>query len=244
MTKLNQILAVEKGEKTTLSKAIDQAYHNLQKSPLMVGIARTYRPKDEDGDQLPPESTKLQLNAEQVLVSAVQAFSKLFDVTFAKDATNTRAMADIKIGETVLVQNVPVTYLLFLEKQLTDIKTLISKVPTLDPTETWHYDENVSAYANEPSETTRTKKIPRNHVKAPATDKHPAQVEVYHEDVVVGFWKTVKFSGAVPLRRVQQLSGRVDVLLKAVKFAREEANNTEVVEVPVGETLLGYIFRD
>jgi hypothetical protein len=35
-------------------------------------------------------------------------------------------------------------------------------------------------------------------VKAEATEKHPAQVEVYHEDVVVGQWKTVKFSGALP----------------------------------------------
>lgn len=70
--------------------------------------------------------------------------------------------------------------------------------------------------------TVRTKKVPRNHVKAEATDKHPAQVDVYYEDVPVGYWTTVKFSGALPARRVNELLDRVEKLQQAVKFAREE----------------------
>jgi hypothetical protein len=91
-------------------------------------------------------------------------------------------------------------------------------------------------------QTARTKKIPRNHVKAEATEKHPAQVEVYHEDVVVGYWKTVKFSGALPAKRMNELLDRLERLQKAVKFAREEANNQTAEEQKIGRTVLGYIF--
>ncbi len=58
-------------------------------------------------------------------------------------------------------------------------------------------------------------------MKAEATDKHPAQVGVYYEDVAVGFWRTVKFSGALPAKRVGELLERVEKLQQAVKFARE-----------------------
>jgi len=90
-------------------------------------------------------------------------------------------------------------------------------------------------------QTTKTKKIPRNHVKAEATDKHPAQVEVYYEDVVVGYWRTVKFSGALPASRVKELLDRVDKLQQAVKFAREEANNSEVTDQHIGDRFFAYL---
>lgn len=174
---------------------------------------------------------------------AREAFAQLFSITLEKDGTNLQALADVVVDGVVLLESVPVPYLLFLEKQLTDIKTIISKLPTLDSSETWTFDENVGAFATEPVETTRTKKVPRNHVKAAATDKHPAQVELYYEDVVVGYWKTVKFSGAVPQKRVTQLFDRVEKVAKAVKFAREEANNAQVqVDGSSSRRILDYIF--
>jgi hypothetical protein len=83
--------------------------------------------------------------------------------------------------------------------------------------------------------------VPRNHVKAEATDKHPAQVEVYFEDVTVGTWTTTKFSGALPATRVHELEARVEKLAHAVKFAREEANGFEVSDRRVGEAVFGYL---
>ena len=112
----------------------------------------------------------------------------------------------------------------------------------LDAAETWNFDSSADAYATEAVQTTRTKKIPRNHVKAEATEKHPAQVEVYYEDVVVGHWRTVKFSGALPATRIKELLDRGDKLQQAVKFAREEANNSEVTDVKVGEKVFDYLF--
>jgi hypothetical protein len=65
---------------------------------------------------------------------------------------------------------------------------------------------------------------------------------VYYEDVVVGHLRTVKFSGALPATRIKELLDRVDKLQQAVKFAREEANNTEVTDVKVGERVFDYLF--
>lgn len=241
MAKLNQIIAVEKSIKSRSFQELTEAHHALQKQALLSGISRTYRPKDEEGEQFPPESTRVQVKAEEVIRRTADILTRLFDVTATKDYANCRAKADVVVNGGVLLKDVPVTYLLFLEKQLTDLHTFIKKLPVLDPAESWSFDPAADCFATEPIQTVKTKKIPRNHVKAEATEKHPAQVEVYYEDVVVGYWKTIKFSGALPQKRVHELLSRVEKLQQAVKFAREEANSTEVEEQKVGEKIFQYL---
>ncbi len=242
MARLNQIIAVEKGVKTRSQKELTEAHHALQKPALLSGISRTYRPKDEEGEQLPPEATRVQIKAEEIIKKTVDVLTELFDVTATKDYTNCKARADVVVDGKVLLTGVPVTYLLFLEKQLVDLHTFIKKLPVLDASESWTFDPSADCFATEPVQTVRTKKIPRNHVKAEATEKHPAQVEVYYEDVAVGYWRTTKFSGALPAKRVNELVERVEKLQKAVKFAREEANNQTAEEQKVGRTVLDYLF--
>jgi hypothetical protein len=243
MTKLNQIIAVEKGVKSRSFQELTEAHHNLQKSTLLSGISRTYQPKDEEGEQLPPESTKVQVKAEEAIRQTTAILTRLFDVTATKDWANCAAKADVVVGGETLLREVPVAYLLFLEKQLVDLHTFVRKLPVLDAAESWSYDESADSYATDPIQTVRTKKVPRNHVKAEATEKHPAQVEVYYEDITVGYWRTVKFSGALPARRINELTERVEKLQQAVKFAREEANGLEVTEQQTGEKVFRYLFR-
>ncbi|GIG60228.1 hypothetical protein Lfu02_46000 [Longispora fulva] len=243
MAKLNQIIAVEKGVKSKSFHELTEAHHAVQKPALLSGISRSYQPKDEEGEQLPPESTKVQTRAEDVLRQVGVGLTKLFDVTASKDATNCVARADVVVDERVLLSDVPVTYLLFLEKQLTDLHTFVKKLPVLDAAESWVFNDSADCWSTEPVRTIRTKKVPRNHVKAEATEKHPAQVEVYYEDIAIGYWTTVKFSGALPAKRVAELLERVEKLQQAVKFAREEANNTEVTDRSTGDKVFGYLFR-
>ena len=240
--KLNQIIAIEKGVKSSSFQELTDAHHLLQKPSLLVGISRTYQPRDEEGEPFPPEFTRVQASAETVIKDTAKILTKLFDVTAAKDWANCQAKADIVVDGRTLAADVPSTYLLFLEKQLVDMYTFVKKLPTLDPSETWTYDASSDSYTTEPVQTAKTKKVPRNHVKAEATEKHPAQVDVYMEDIVVGYWKTVKFSGALPASRVKELLDRVEKLQQAVKFAREEANGIEVQDKRVGETLFSYLF--
>lgn len=243
MPKLNQIIAVEKSIKSRSFAELTEAHHMLQKPTLLSGISRTYRPKDEEGEVLPPESTRVQVKAEEVVQETARILANLFDITATKDWANCEAKADVVVGERVLLKQVPVSYLLFLEKQLTDLNTFIRKLPMLDTSESWTFDPSSNAYATEPVQTLRTKKIPRNHVKAEATDKHPAQVEVYYEDVTVGYWRTIKFSGALPAQRITEMTNRVQKLQQAVKFAREEANEYEVSDQKVGERIFAYLLE-
>ena len=184
----------------------------------------------------------MQVRAEDILRDTAASLTRLFDVTATKDHANCTARADVVVDGRPLLTDVPVTYLLFLEKQLTDLHTFVKKLPTLDPADTWEFDENVGFYATDPVETVRTKKVPRVLVKAAATEKHPAQTEVYYEDVPVGYWRTVKFSGALPATRVVELLGRIERLQQAVKVAREEANNAEVTQEKLGDRVFAYLF--
>jgi len=243
MAKLNQIIAVEKGVKSKSVQELAQANQTLQKLPALSGISRTYQPKDEDGEQFPPESTRVQVKAEEVLRQVAAALTRLFDVTATKDWTNCIAKADVVVEGRTLLRDVPVTYLLFLEKQLKELQAFVRQLPVLDAAESWTYDASTDVWRTEPVRTVKTKKVPRNHVKAEATEHHPAQVEVYYEDVPVGYWTTVKFSGALPAKRVNELLDRLEKLQDAVKFAREEANGTEVADQRVGQVIFDYLFQ-
>lgn len=240
--RLHQLLAVEKDNKNELLRVLTDFYQRLAKAPLMAGISRRYRPTSEEGEKLPAESTIVQLRVEEGLPEVQAALVKLFDLVLSKEDANQSAKADIVVDGQVLVAGVPVCALLFLEKQVTDLATLVEKLPVLDPSEQWTRDAAQNCWATAPVETHRTKKLPKVVEKSPATDKHPAQVEVFHEDVVVGYWSTVKFSGALPAARKAVLKARVAKLREAIKVAREDANTVRVGERKMGDAVLGYLF--
>ena len=242
MPKLNQVIAVEKSVKSKAHSDLTEAHQQLQKPALLSGLSRTYRPKDDEGERLPPESTRVQVRTQEVLRKTAEVLTQLFDVVATKDWANCEARADVTVDDKVLIAKAPVTYLLFLEKQLVDLHTFVKKLPVLDPSESWIEDPTQDSYATEAVETVRTKKVPRNHVKAEATEKHPAQVDVYYEDIPMGYWRIVKFSGALPARRVATLLERVEKLQRAVKFAREEANAIEAKNQKVGDAFFAYLF--
>lgn len=243
VAKLNQIIAVEKGIKSKSQQDLASVQHGLTKPALLAGISRTYQPKDEEGEQLPPESTRVQVKAEDVLRDTARTLTRLFDVTATKDWANCSARADVTVDGRTLLREVPVAYLLFLEKQLAELGGFLRRLPVLDASESWSVDPSTDSWRTEQVRTVRTKKVPRNHVKAEATEKHPAQVEVYYEDIPVGYWTTVKFSGALPARRVNELLERTEKLQQAVKFAREDANGMEITDERVGEVVFGYLFE-
>lgn len=242
MTKLNQLIAIESGVKTKAQKAGTELYRVIGKPQLFAGLSRKYTPRDDEGDQLPPESTLVQVNVAGILRSLAESLIRLYDVELTKEKANAGATADIVVEGETLLASVPVTYLLFLEKQIVDIGTFVANLPTLDPASAWTLDPNTGSYAAAPVSTVKTKKIPRNWVRSPATDKHPAQVEVYHEDVIVGQWEKTDFSGAIPAVRKAELVARVDALQRAVKFARESANGSEVTDAQAGATIFSYLF--
>src|SRR5262245_64313351 len=129
MARLSRIISIEKCINSQSFQELTGAHHALQKPALLAGIARTCRPKDEEGEQFPPESTKVQVKAEDVIRQTVAVLTKLFDATATKDWTNCKARADVVVDGRVLLEHVPAKYLLFLEKMLVDLVTFIMMMP-------------------------------------------------------------------------------------------------------------------
>lgn len=243
MTMQSQLLAIDKGVSQRAQGRLTDAYHTLQRGQLFHGLSRTYQPKDDDGDVKPPESIRVQQTVSDLVAALRPQYAQLLNVTLEKDVTNTVAAADVVVDGQVLVPKAPVTYLLWLEKRLLDFRTVIDKTPVLDASEKWAKDETNGVYVTEGVLTQSTTKVPTPVVKYPATDKHPAQTDIYNKDVVVGTWTTVKLSGAVEPTRKQQALDRVEALLAAVRQAREEANSIDVAQVrKPGESIFDYVF--
>ena len=242
MPKLNQILAIEKGVKTRVYSEVTSLHKATQKPALMNGFHKTYQPRQEDGETYPPERQKVQYNHEDVIKRVASILTELFDITATKDWANTSAKADVVVDGQPLLRDVPATYLLFLEKQLSDLTTFFNKMTELDSAENWLEDPTTGLHRTESTHTQRTKKVQRPIVLYDATEHHPAQTQLITEDVVVGHWNTVKSSGAIPAPRKKQIIERIEKLAKAVKFAREEANGLEIERKYPGKEVFDYLF--
>ncbi len=141
----------------------------------------------------------------------------------------------------MIAEQVPVPYLLFLEKQLLDIRTYIEALPTLDMSEDWNKDDVSGLFKTVATKTNRTKKVQKPIVLYDATDRHPAQTQLITEDVIVGSWTVVKHSGAIPLPVKNKYLSKIEKLSSAIKFAREEANSSEAPEVKIGKGIFEYL---
>lgn len=242
-SKLNQIIAVGNGEKSRAKKVMTKIYQKLDKDVLFSGISKTYEPIDEEGEQLPKEEKFVQMTVKDSIKEVKEVLTGMFNIVATQDIANCYAKADIEVNGKVIVSDVPVTHLLFLEKQLEDINTFVNSLPTLDPSEKWTYKEQSNCYVSEEKKTIRTKKTPEVIVKYEATEKHPAQTELIYIDKPAGYWHTIKFSGATTKKEKDLILEKIQKLQKAIKYAREEANNTEVETSDTGNLILDYIFE-
>jgi hypothetical protein len=240
VTKLAQLLAIRKTVNGDANKVFTNIYHLFQKPALLAGIVKTYRPRAEDGETLPGEEQHVQVVADRHMHDAVTAFKRMFKVVGEIDATNCVAKADVVVDGNVILADVPVTHLLWMEKQLQDLSTFLAKLPILDPATEWTTDRDTGQSLSVTTATTRSQKVPVSFIKAPATDKHAAQVDVLFEDRIVGDWFTTRRSGAMRAGDVAVLQERCRTVFIAVKQARESANMFDVVAFD-STPLLDYI---
>lgn len=240
--KLCEVIAVATGRKGETQKAVTEMYHKLQKGELFDGLSRTYKPRDEDGEALPGEQKSPQLRVKDLIGEASDKWAELFDVTLTLDAGNCTAKSDIVVDDVVVMAQVPVTTLLFLEKQLGDVKSFISKIPVPDPSLTWQHDANQDLLATAPIQTVRTQKKQKAIVLYDATDKHPAQTQLITEDVSAGDWTVIHYTSRISTRERNKMLDRVNKLIDAVKTARERANSIHVPKLKGGADLLKFVF--
>lgn len=240
--RLNQIIALVQGKKTKAQKLLTTVHHGWHKDRI-TGIARTYAPIDEEGEVFPSESRIVQLRVSDALQTVQKELVDFLNIVATQEYANTTAKSDIAVAGKTILKDVPISVLLFLEKQLVDLRTLATNLPTLPTDRVWKPDEAKHCYVTDSEQTVKTQKKVEVIVKYEATKEHPAQTEIIHVDKTVGQWTTIHLSGALPEKERDAIIERIEKLQDAVKVAREHANSAEVaIQDSFGKSVLGYIF--
>lgn len=243
MPKLNQIIAIEDGAKKTEYADLSKSHHVLQKAELFSGFIATYAPISEDPSLKQPDQRKaIQQNASDIVAKTKIGLAEYWDIVATKDIGNCSAKATVEVDGVVLAENVPVTHLLFLEKQLNDLRTFVSKLPVLDPSKEWEYDTNKGMYRTKfPEQRLKTRKVHKSLVKIEPGPHSPGQAEIITVDENEGTWTQVDMSTAYPRDEITKMLGRISKLQAAVKAAREEANSIPVEKSTMADKLLSYV---
>lgn len=244
--KLHEVVAVRKGVKSRTYGELTELFKKAQKSDLYNGMTRDFKPKDDDSETYPPEDKKVQLVADDVLKQVRKLRAEFFDIEATQEYGNLNARGDVKVDGEVVLSDVPVTLLIFLEKELNDLRTFIEALPTLDDAKDWSADPNSRLFRSDTSVTHKTKKVQRPIVlyDAVVKDDHaiPAQTQLITDDIIVGHWHTTYLSGALPAPRKEALLDRIELLRDAVKRARSRANDHEVERKELGGAVFRWLF--
>jgi hypothetical protein len=242
---LGQVLAIEPDIRGSAMRTLTDAHQVLGKPAMLEGISGEYTPHVDGGEELPREEQRVQVTVKEMIEATRDPLTAMFDITAARDFTNGcgRAVANVELGGEVIVKGAPVPYLLWLVKRLDDLRTFVQAMPTHSPSTIWdEVGEDRGVYQSLPVKTARAVQSHKVITVAAATDKHQAQAQIVAENVNVGTWTRVKFSGAMPVVRKEQILRRIASLRAAVEAARAEANRTEAEEPHIGARLWGYVF--
>lgn len=240
--KLNQIIALVSGKKTKIQQMMTSVHHGWKKDRIS-GIIRTYTPLEENGEMCPSESRIVQVKVDKALGDVKSQLVDFMNIIATQEYANTSAKSDVIVDDETILVGVPVSALLFLDKQLIDLHTLAVNLPTLSTDKVWTKDEAKNCWVTEPEQTSKTSKKIEPIVKYEATEHHPAQTELISLDRTVGHWTSIHLSGALPENERDDIIGRIDKLRDAVKVARENANNADVtINGSFGNSVIGYIF--
>ena len=238
-------IAVEKEIKSAWEKIKAETFKVFKGSDLFVGMEKTYTPKSDSEEPLPPVKKEAVTTVSERLTWTQKFMVPLLDYELTRDAGNMSAKADIKIGDNVIISQVPVTTLLSLEKRLKELREIYDSAPTLDLSREWKKSpQNPRFMQHGPVTTYRSKKVTKGVILAPATEKFPANVEKVVEDVQIGTFQETILSGALSPGDKAKYLNRIDQLIAAVQVAREEANEVMVTPTQMGNDLLKFIHAD
>ena len=89
----------------------------------------------------------------------------------------------------------------------------------------------------------RTKQVIQQKVLYEATPEHPAQIERWQEQSVIGMFSKSVWSGMLSPAEKSELLERLDVFERAVKQARQRANSTELLKKKIGKDIVNYLMK-
>lgn len=246
MTKLHQLLAVERDLQNSTSKLINELAKKFPKDSLFSGFSRKLHHFSESDKHLDQEERQTLTTTVIENINYIQPhWVKWIDLIAQKDLSNMDAKANIQLGGKDLVKDVPATTLLTLSQKLTALRDCFEKIPTLEPGTAWDPDkdsEMSGAYIEDKPEI-RLKEVRDREFRivAEATEHHKAQVEGVDILKAVGRYETIRFSGKMTPFDKAEILTRVDILITEVKSALTRANSAAAKDFKIGEKLFGYI---
>jgi hypothetical protein len=249
VTTLGQIVGIHKTTRTQIQRDWDQVYHDLQRSELFNGFDKTHTPFEGNLTQ-PAKSKRVQANATELVYGLQDLLTRLFDLEATKDSADTQARADVKVtqngNETVVLPNVPINHLLWLEKQAVHLLTVFRSIPVVSAAEDWQSSETLEwGKLRTPTEQTpSTKKAEHFEIIVPAADNngHPAAYEKVTQDIKSGDWYETKYTTAMLPNTKAALVNRTSLLLDGIKQAIVAANHLDVTDVKEGALIFGFLF--
>ena len=248
LVKLHGLLAVlesvtgqaNKCHQELVSTFKNKAHHFSEQIKTFKSIEENVTPKQE-------EIREIQTSVGEEVDWLSKKIVSFIDVGHQIDEANMVARADVVVGDVTLLKDVPTTSLLRLEHRIGEIQKLVTSIPTLDPAKGFKLDTNKGAgfWKARDVEKERTKKTREPLVLAPATDKHPAQVQLIDKDVVTGTILEQEWSSLITTATKADILDRCEELMKAIQKARAKANEVEVDPAThkVGGKIWDFIFK-
>lgn len=244
MGKLHELLAVEDTVVAASEKLIAETNEKFNKhTEFFTGAVRTLsRLKDSAEDKAIEAAARrvkeLPTDVPDTLLYIFPYIEKALDLKLSKHLTNQKAAADIEMDGQAVAKNIPVDFLLDLEKAIPRWRQMYAAMPTLDPSRKWSV-ERAGTWKSEAPTTAQTEKIMYPVEMSPATNQHPAQVKEATKDIVVGTFHQTDFSGAATSQQKADVLALCDRLLAAVKQARMRANSVEQVQGSAAKQITG-----
>lgn len=250
MPKIHELIAAE-GDKTSAATIlVNEALKTFSKrAEHFQGHTKTvsYFDAEREGEGTSDHS-ELVTTVQDKLNHVWGALAVSLDVTSTKENSNTseEARADVIVDGLTILESIPATALLGLERRVRAIRELYSAIPTLDPKQSWELaselGENIwrTRYAQEQI---KTEKVLKSKIMYDATKEHPAQVREYSLDQGVAKMTTTRVSGMVSPAEKASWLRRLSALETAVKEARQRANMAEVLPIEVGEAIRAFVHK-
>jgi len=247
MAHLHELLAVEgdlRGEKDKIREETLTTFS--KKANLFSGFIKTLemfddsRREEEAGSE---ERVELVTTVPDKLKYMSGAFIRFWDAKLQKEVSNQEAKANITIDGQEIFKDLPVTFLLSMEEELKQLRKLYEAIPTLQPGISWIKDpqKGENFYKTEhPQVRHKTEKTVQHKILVAPTKEHPAQIREWSEDKPVGRYTTEQWCGMVSSAEKSAILGKVDKMLRAVKKARQRANNQVVQERTIAKEMFDY----
>lgn len=245
MTKLHEILAVERTKIAASNKLMEDAANKFKKDQFFLGFVKSLKMIQDSAEntaleESSRENKELNTTVPETLAYMFKYWNEAEDIIFTKNKTNQLAIANLEYKGSVLVENVPVDQLLGLEVRLENLRKVLELIPTHDASKEWILLDSgrLGEYASATIETTsKTEKTMTPVVLYEATEHHPAQIERVTVDKIVGTFSRKVTSGAATSKQKAALLTTIDELIVESKKARMRANSIDASPVKIGNIL-------